>query len=183
MAGSLNGTAFLVRLRTDGTVDPSFGPPTPTTIAVANVARPADLQSIERLATDSSGRLLAIVQQPSADTKLRVVRIAQECELFVGCLITPVVGQNLATIQVGLTANAPVGILVFRVVGSRTVRVGRVPFGPRHRGRRVVRWNLKVNGRRLAPGRYEIVMRAFDRSGKRVIDLSRPARFTIRAPR
>jgi hypothetical protein len=36
-------------------------------------------------------------------------------------------------------------------------QVGRVPLGKHHRGHVRIRWNLKVNGHRLKPGKYLIV--------------------------
>jgi len=41
--------------------------------------------------------------------------------------------------------------------------VGRVPLGHHHTGQLKIHWNLKVNGHRLAHGRYLITLRAFDR--------------------
>ena len=58
-----------------------------------------------------------------------------------------------------LDAAASIGILVERYVRRRLRVVGRVPFGIRRKGRPRVRWNGRVNGRRLRPGRYRITLR------------------------
>jgi hypothetical protein len=68
-----------------------------------------------------------------------------------------------------------VGILVQRIVGhhkllGKTVPklrlVGRVPFGSHKAGRLRTRWDHKVGGRRLAPGRYLVTVRAVTRRGQ-----------------
>jgi hypothetical protein len=89
-------------------------------------------------------------------------------------------------ITVNLLKATGVGILVQRVVGhhkllGKTVPklrlVGRVPFGPQKAGRFRVRWDQKVNGRRLGPGRYLVTVRAVTRDGV-VRELGRS--FTVR---
>ena len=91
----------------------------------------------------------------------------------------------LATATLVFTGSSPivgfllnqasnVGILVQRIVGHHqlfgrrvpTLRpIGRVPFGPFRSGRHSVRWNLRVNGRRLARGRYLVTARALTGTG------------------
>jgi hypothetical protein len=83
-----------------------------------------------------------------------------------------------------LARRAPVGILVQRIVRQRrvhgrTVRtlrpVGRVPFGERAKGVLRVRWKLRVNGRRLRPGRDLVTLRAFSARGpRRVVAHAQP---------
>jgi hypothetical protein len=51
--------------------------------------------------------------------------------------------------------------------------VGRVPCGRYPRGRNLVRWNLRVGGRPLPPGRCVVTVRALDRGG-RIRARSRP---------
>ena len=89
-----------------------------------------------------------------------------------------------------LGRRAPVGILVQRIVRQRRVHgrivrtlrpVGRVPFGERARGALRVRWNLRVDRRRLGPGRYLVTLRAFSAKGpRRVIAHAQPVVLRIR---
>jgi len=84
----------------------------------------------------------------------------------------------------------PVGILVQRIVRQRRVRgqvvrtlrpVGRVPFGERAKGALRARWNLRVNGRPLRPGRYLVTLRAFSATGpRRVVAHAQPVVLRIR---
>ena len=76
-----------------------------------------------------------------------------------------------------------VGILVQRIVGFRHVhgnrvlatrRVGRVPLGHHPRGSLRIRWDLKVAGHRLEPGKYLVTLRALDRHRK-VLGTTNPA--------
>jgi hypothetical protein len=107
----------------------------------------------------------------------------------VGCTgaITVSGGEALVAAQLG--QQAPVGILVQRIVRQRRVRgrtvrtlrpVGRVPFGRRSKGRLRVRWNLRVNGRRLRPGRYLVTLRAFTKDRGRVLARAQPVVIRIR---
>jgi WD40 repeat protein len=90
--------------------------------------------------------------------------------------------SNIGTVSFSLLTSAGVGILVERVVGHHklfgrvvpTLKViGRVPFGAFRAGRRHVRWNRRVNGRRLGRGIYLVTVRALTRSGK-VRDMGKP---------
>jgi hypothetical protein len=81
-----------------------------------------------------------------------------------------------------------VGILVQRIVGKHTqfgkmvpklAPVGRVPLGNFKKGRGKVRWNGRVGGRRLKPGRYQITVRAVSPKGA-VLDLGTPRTLTVR---
>jgi hypothetical protein len=75
-----------------------------------------------------------------------------------------------------------IGILVQRVAGKhrlfgrlvpRLVTVGRVPFGQFKRGRHKVRWNFRVNGRRLRRGTYLVTPRLL--TGRGVVhELGKP---------
>jgi len=64
-----------------------------------------------------------------------------------------------------------------RVPTLRTV--GRVPFGQFKRGHHKVRWNLRVNGRRLRPGTYLVTPRLVTRRGV-VRELGKPRVLRIR---
>jgi hypothetical protein len=82
----------------------------------------------------------------------------------------------------GLIQPSSVGLLVQRVTGhhrlfGRSVPtlkpVGRVPLGKFHQGSRKARWNLRINGRPLRRGTYQVTVRAL--TGKRQIrDLGKP---------
>jgi hypothetical protein len=94
----------------------------------------------------------------------------------------------LVPISFQLAQATGIGILVQRVTGKhrlfgRVLRklkvVGRVPFGQFTRGRHKVRWNLKVNGRRLHRGTYLITPRLVTRKGV-VHELGKPHLLRIR---
>ena len=53
-----------------------------------------------------------------------------------------------------------------------------MPLGGHRRGRSRIPWGLRVNGHRLAPGRYQITLRAL--RGSRVTDLSKPVTVRVR---
>lgn len=101
------------------------------------------------------------------------------CAVISGCAASVQVSGGQATISATLGTDTPVGILVQRLVHGRAHRVGRVPFGLKRHGRLRQRWNLRVNGHRLRPGRYRITLRALDRRG-RVIALARPVVIRVR---
>jgi DNA-binding beta-propeller fold protein YncE len=114
------------------------------------------------------------------------IAIAQP-SAFLRCATCPVLGipsirqvnATAATITFRLAATTNVGILVERIVGRRLVRVGAVPLGRRRMGRARIRWNLRVNGHRLAKGRYLITLRALGNHGH-VIARARAVTITIR---
>ena len=90
------------------------------------------------------------------------------CTVLLGCsagltLVEPDTSGLEVLVRPQLSAAASVGILVERYVRRRLALVGRVPFGTRRRGRPRVRWNGRVNGRRLRPGRYRITLRRLAR--------------------
>jgi hypothetical protein len=98
---------------------------------------------------------------------------------------------NGGTIIFSLLQPSSVGILVQRVVGHHMLLgqrvptlkpVGRVPFGPFHRGRSHVKWNLRVHAKRLQPGTYQITVRALTKGGK-VRDMGTPRIIHVRAAR
>lgn len=65
-----------------------------------------------------------------------------------------------------LGGAASIGFLVERYdQAGRLRRVGRVPFGEKRGGRATVRWDLRLQGRRLAAGRYRITLRRLGASG------------------
>jgi hypothetical protein len=87
-----------------------------------------------------------------------------------------------------LLSPASIGILVQRVIGHHQVLgrrapklrlVGRVPLGHFKRGHAKVKWDHKVNGRSLRPGRYQVTVRALAPNG-RIEDLGTPHLIRIR---
>ena len=85
---------------------------------------------------------------------------------------------QLTTITVPLAINTNVGILVERRVHGRLVALGRVPFGLHHKGRNRIKWNFRVNGRRLKAGAYFVRVRFLDRRGH-VFQFSKPFRINV----
>ena len=133
------------------------------------------------MATQLDGRILVIGNSDGTETRFRLARFQSECLTTISCvaLASNVTGSGVTITSTVRSSDISLGILVHRLVGHRTVLVGRRPFGPRRRGRARLRWNFRVNGRRLRAGRYLITVRALNRRGK-VIDLSRS--ILIRVP-
>jgi hypothetical protein len=96
--------------------------------------------------------------------------------------------STIGRLNIRLVHPIGVGLLVQRLVGHhrllgktvpRLKLVGRVPLGYHRRGRFSVRWNHRVAGRKLAPGRYLVTVRAVTRKGK-VTQLGRSFKIRIR---
>ena len=83
-------------------------------------------------------------------------------------LVAPSINPGgLITLQ--LTAPTGIGIIVQRILGTHRVlgrqgyKLGpakRVPLGTFKKGRHGIRWDLKVDGRKLRAGRYLVTVRA-----------------------
>lgn len=58
-------------------------------------------------------------------------------------------------------------------------RVGRVPLGTHPRSTLHLRWDLRVNGKRLHAGRYRITLRALDKNGN-ILGLSTPVQIRVK---
>ena len=101
------------------------------------------------------------------------------CVIFARCHVVVHVHHRLARIVALLRQRHGVGILVQRVHGHHLERVGKVPLGTHGKGRLRLRWNLRVNGKPLHPGRYQITLRALD-GHKRVLGLSAPTTIRVR---
>ena len=91
------------------------------------------------------------------------------------------------TLRTTLSQPLSVGILVQRIAGtrvllgrrvSRLVDVGRVPLGKQKRGASRIPWNIRVGGKALPRGRYQITLRAL--RGSKVVELSTPRVVTVR---
>jgi hypothetical protein len=96
--------------------------------------------------------------------------------------------SNVALANVENRLGSGLGILVQRIVGHHRVLgrreyklrlVGRVPLGFFKKGHHHLRWNLRVNGRRLQRGRYLVTLRAVTRDAV-VRDLAKPHVIRIR---
>lgn len=94
----------------------------------------------------------------------------------------------LANITARIGQGAGLGILVQRIVGRRRIlgrreyklqMVGRVPLGHFNKGIHHLQWNLRVNGKRLRPGRYLVTLRALSNSGV-IRDMATPTVVHIR---
>ncbi len=91
------------------------------------------------------------------------------------------------TVRFTTTGPTSVGILVQRIVGKHKVLgrsapklklVGRVPFGRFAKGADKVKWDLKVDGKRLKPGKYLVTPRAVTAKAE-VLDLGTPRVVTV----
>jgi hypothetical protein len=110
------------------------------------------------------------------------------CSIFPGCTVAITQTDDSAVISSRLGDDYQVGILVQRIVGFKRVHghrvavlklVGRVPLGKHHSGGVHIHWNLKVGGHRLKPGRYLILLRAFDRR-MQLLGTTKPFVFVVR---
>src|SRR5206468_10700113 len=94
------------------------------------------------------------------------------CVLFASCDLKVIIRDQVAQIIAKARQRHFFGIVVDRVGKRHSVtRIGRVPLGSHGRGTLHLRWNLRVNGKRLHPGRYRITLRALDKKGN-VLGLS-----------
>jgi hypothetical protein len=93
-----------------------------------------------------------------------------------------------ANIAVRVGQGGSLGILVQRIVGRQRIlgrrayklrKVGRVPLGHFTKGTHHLHWNLRVNGKRLRPGRYLVTLRALSNSGV-IRDMATPNVLRIR---
>jgi hypothetical protein len=96
------------------------------------------------------------------------------CAVFAGCQASIDLVDDHAVIQARAKRPTFAGIVVRRLGRDRRLRlVGRVPLGPQRAGALAIRWNLRVAGKPLRPGRHQIILRALDRD-KKVIERSKP---------
>jgi hypothetical protein len=103
-------------------------------------------------------------------------------------LNSSILANGLITFR--LTSFSNIGIIVQRVLGRTRVLgrpaprlrfLGRVPLGQFRRGHGSIRWSRRVNGKRLAPGLYQVTVRSVTKLGG-VRDLGRPRLVRIPAP-
>jgi hypothetical protein len=116
------------------------------------------------------------------------IRNTGNLSLYVRTLLKTTLVSGSGLIGFDLIDPTRVGILVQRVAGThklfgrtvpKLVPVGRVPLGSFKKGHGKVRWNLRVGGRRLKPGRYQVTVRAVNAKGA-VLDYGTPRTFTVR---
>jgi hypothetical protein len=100
------------------------------------------------------------------------------CVLFYHCRLVIHIHDGVAVIKVKLRQGGFFGIIVDKVGKHGTKRVGRVPLGTHPRSTVSLRWNLKVGGKRLRAGHYQITGRFLDKKGK-VLGLTKPLKVTI----
>ena len=90
------------------------------------------------------------------------------------------------TLTPRVAVRTSIGIFVVRVTGTRRLLgrraprlrvVGRVPLGTAKRGRNRLRWNGRVNGKKLRRGTYLLTYRTL--KGKRITNTSGSIRFRI----
>ena len=96
--------------------------------------------------------------EPEAD-QIGVVCIVLACHTRI-ILPHGLAGGGLLTTT--LNQDVRVGILVERIVGTKRIRIGRVPFGFHRKGRLRISWDLRVKGHKPSRGRYLITLRALD---------------------
>ena len=125
---------------------------------------------------------LAAVAQPSAAAVTCNATCASQ-------LLGSVQKATLSPAVTGSLANAKIGILVARVVGTHKLlgrtepkiqAIGRVPLGAARHGKNHFSWNGKVNGRALRPGRYLLTFRMLTPQ-KRIRTISRAIAVRISA--
>ena len=87
--------------------------------------------------------------------------------------------QAVGLLTTSLDRAVRVGILVERIVGTKHIRIGRVPFGSHRAGPLRISWDLRVNDRKLSRGRYLVTLRALD-NHNRVIARALPVTLLIR---
>jgi YVTN family beta-propeller protein len=61
-----------------------------------------------------------------------------------------------------------IGLVVFRVSGHKHALVGFVPLGRHSGSKQRIPWNLKVNGKLLGNGTYEVDLKVFTAAGRPV---------------
>ena len=137
----------------------------------------ADAPSPQTRAFQSSWGGLSLAESSALDVP--VVTCTTTC---VTSLLTTSLKPTVSKTVTGQT----IGIFVARVTGKRKLLgrtvprirpVGRVPLGKTRKGLNRLRWNKKVNGRRLKRGTYLLTFRALRRD--RVVSTSGSVRFTV----
>jgi hypothetical protein len=84
---------------------------------------------------------------------------------FSALIVTGKVSDG-AIVSMTVATKLHVGLVVIRHVGGNRVSVdGVVPLGLQSVGLHKVPWNLKLDGKRLAAGAYDVLLEIFDNQG------------------
>jgi len=141
----------------------------------------ADAPSPQTRAFQSSWGGLSLAESSALD--IPVVTCATTC---LQSLQTQLKSAQLKPTVSTTIKGQTIGIFVARVTGKRKLLgrtvprikpVGRVPLGKTRKGLNRLRWNRKVNGRRLKRGTYLLTFRALRRD--RVVSTSGSVRFKV----
>ena len=138
----------------------------------------ADAPSPQTRAFQSSWGGLSLADSSALD--IPVVTCTSTClsSVLTTSLLKPSVSKSVK--------GQSIGIFVARVTGKRKLLgrtvprikpVGRVPLGKTRKGLNRLRWNRKVNGKRLKRGTYLLTFRALRRD--RVVSTSGSVRFKV----
>jgi hypothetical protein len=84
-------------------------------------------------------------------------------------------GGAWARLSATLTRPTHLGLAVIRLGGGNPVDIGGTDFGRRSAGPATIPWNLRVNGKRLPPGKYRLVLH-----GDKGVGRSQPTVITLR---
>jgi hypothetical protein len=101
------------------------------------------------------------------------------CVLFDKCRLDVKIRHGKAKIIAKLLQSHLVGITVDRVGKHGLERVGRVPLGKHPRSLLGLGWDLKVNGKKLRAGTYQITLRALD-SKRNVLGVTKPVKIHLK---
>jgi hypothetical protein len=101
------------------------------------------------------------------------------CVLFDKCRLDVKIRHGKAKIIAKLLQSHLVGITVDRVGKHGLKRVGRVPLGKHPRSLLGLGWDLKVNGKKLRAGTYQITLRALD-SKRNVLGVTKPVKIHLK---
>jgi uncharacterized delta-60 repeat protein len=172
-----NDFFVLVRYKADGSLDTSFGGD-----GIVTTLFPAVGGQIPGGIVRTPDNRLLVAGSARLTNGEKAVALARygpgSCTTLLGCVTLVQISPGTILVTADLLKPSGVGIVVSRVRHGHATRVGRVPFGHRHRGNIHIRWHLRVGGKRLKPGRYRVRVRAL-RHG-RVVAVSRPIRIRIR---
>ena len=153
-----------------GRITPSTTPPVVTVTAFPQAGTPADSGSSQLISSGPDSTLW----YAQAAGSLGEVSFCSA--ILCGGELT--VSGGSAELSGSLHQASTIGILIRRRERRRLLPVGHVPLGHHHAGPFHLRWNLRVDGRRLSAGRYTITLRALNHH-KQVIDKTKPVMITI----
>ncbi len=141
----------------------------------------ADAPSPQTRAFQSSWGGLSLAESSALD--IPAVTCTSSCVASLQSRLTAVPLKPVVSTSI---KGQTIGIFVARVTGKRKLLgrtvprikpVGRVPLGKTRKGRNRFRWNGKVSGKRLRPGKYLLTFRALRRT--RVVSTSGSVRFMV----